>query len=261
MWTLANGSLRCRFFDSLACVYCGGPASTSDHTPPRCLLPRPFPSGVHAMTVPACARCNVEFSVDEKRAAAILCTVSFTSVDRLAVAPGGWMYREIQTDAALKGFIDARLGPDGMFRIDELAVQVLRRVTAKTVVGLLFYEFGRAIPLSDIQLLGIEHTHNIDPSAFVEINRHQGVEYAEVTASGRQLERQVVALFGSGPPPHMPDWKVYIPEFFEYMFIRRTVGTLLTALKLHDALTVLLECPWPSRAGLRRGARPPRRAM
>jgi hypothetical protein len=209
------------------------------------------------MTVPACAQCNVEFSVDEKRAAAIICTVSFTSSDRLAVAPGGWMYQDIQADAVLKGFIEAHLGRDGIFRVDESVVEILRRVMAKTAMGVLFYEFGRAIPLKEIQLVGIEHTHNVDPSAFVEINRHEGLEYAEVTASGRQLERQVVALFGEGPPPHMPDWKIYIPEFFEYMFVRRSVGTLLTALKLHDALTVLLECPWPSNAGPRRGARPP----
>jgi len=211
------------------------------------------------MTVPACARCNVEFSVDEKRAAAIICTVSFTSSDRLAVAPEGWMYQNIQADAALKGFIETHLGRDGIFRVDESVVEILRRVMAKTALGLLFYEFGRAIPLNKIQLVGIEHTHNIDPSAFVEINRHEGLEYAEVTASGRQLERQVVALFGDGPPPHMPDWKIYIPEFFEYMFVRRSAGTLLTALKLHDALTVLLECPWPSKAGPQRGANPPRK--
>lgn len=210
------------------------------------------------MTVPACARCNVEFSADEKRAAAIICTVSFTSADRLAVASGGWIYQDIQTDAALKSFIDARLGRDGIFHVDELVTQILRRVMAKTAVGLLFYEFGRAIPLNEIQLVGIEHTRNIDPTAFVEINRHEGREFAEVTASGRQLERQVAALLGGGPPPHMPAWRVYIPEFFEYMFARRTVGTLLMAIKLHDALTVLLECPWPSKAGPRRGARPPR---
>lgn len=213
------------------------------------------------MTVPACARCNVQFSADEKRAAAILGTVSFTSADRLAVAPGGWMYQTIHADVALRHFMGAHLGQDGIFHVDESVVQILRRVMTKTAVGLLFYEFGRAIPPKKVQLVGIEHSRNIDASAFVEINRHEGHEYAEVTASGRQLERQVVALFGDRCPPYMPDWKVYIPEFFEYMFIRRTAKTLLTALKLHDTLTVLLECPWPSKAGPQRGACPPRKNM
>jgi hypothetical protein len=202
----------------------------------------------------------VKFSADEKRAAAIICTVSFTLADQLAVAPGGWMYQDIQRDASLKRLLDERLGADGFFHLDELVLQIFRRVMTKTAAGLLFHEFGRTIPLNQIELLAIEHARNIEPSAFVEINRHEGLEYAEVTPSGRQLERQVVAMFGNGPPPHMPNWRIYVPEFFEYMFIRRSVGTLLTALKLHDALTVLLECPWPSKAGPRRGARPPRKA-
>lgn len=210
------------------------------------------------MTVPACAQCNVEFSADEKRAAAVICTVSFTQADRAAVGPGGWMHRDIQRDASLKRLLYERLGPDGFFHMDEVVLQIFRRVMSKTASGLLFHEFGRTVPVNQIKLLGIDHARNIEPSAFVEINRHEGLEYAEVTPSGRELERQVVALFGAGPPPHMPNWKVYVPEFFEYMFIRRTVGTLLTALKLHDALTVVLECPWPSRAGPRRGGHPSR---
>lgn len=242
-------------FHALPCIYCGGPSNTSDHTPPLCLLPRPYPSDTLAMTVPACDQCNVSFSADEKRAAAIICTVSFMSADRIAVAPGGWMYQHIKEDPTLEQFLDARLGNDGIFHPDELALQILGRVANKTAVGLLFHEFGRTVPLSQIRLLAIEHTHNIEPSTFVEINRYEGAEYAEVTPSGRQLERQVVALFGSSPPPHMPKWRPYVPEFFEYMFIRRSSGTLLTAMKLHEALTVLLECPWPSKAGPRRRVR------
>jgi hypothetical protein len=176
-------------FDSLACIYCGGPASTTDHTPPLCLLPKPFPTGIRAMTVPACAQCNVNFSADEKRAAAVICTVSFTEADRLAVAPGGWMDQDIQRDASLRRLLNERLGPDGFFQIDELIVQIFTRVMSKTALGLLFHEYGRPIPLNQIKLLGIEHAHNIEPSAFVEINRHEGLEYAEVSPSGRELER------------------------------------------------------------------------
>src|SRR5664279_4245732 len=57
-------------FGSLVCVYCGGPADTSDHTPPLCLLPKPWPGNVQVMTVPACSKCNGEFSQDEMRTAA-----------------------------------------------------------------------------------------------------------------------------------------------------------------------------------------------
>ena len=57
----------------------------------------------------------------------------------------------------------------------------------------------------------------------------------------------------------MAKWRVYIRDYFEYMFIRRTNNTLITAIKLHDALTILIECPWPSRAGPRRKGQPPKR--
>ena len=169
------------------------------------------------------------------------------------------MYSNIQRDSSLKEFINSRLSDNGMFQLDGVVVETLSCVMAKTALGLLFHEFGRIVPLSKITLLGIEHAHNIEPSAFVEINRRDDAGFAEVTPSGRELERQVIALFGSGPPPYMPEWRIYIPEFFEYMFVRRTTGTLLTAMKLHDALTVLVECTWPSKAGPRRGAHPPRR--
>src|ERR1035438_6350224 len=57
-------------FGSLVCVYCGGPADTTHNTPPLCLLPKPWPGNVQAMTVPACSKCNGEFSQDEMRTAA-----------------------------------------------------------------------------------------------------------------------------------------------------------------------------------------------
>src|SRR5450631_412469 len=122
-------------FGSLACIYCGGPADTSDHTPPRCFLPKPFPEGVQAMTVPACAGCNGRFSLDEIRAAAIICTLSFTQTDRVAVAPGGWMYSNMQRDSSLKEFINCRLSKNGRYQLDEVVIETLSCVMAKTEMG------------------------------------------------------------------------------------------------------------------------------
>lgn len=210
------------------------------------------------MTVPACSRCNTAFSKDEMLMAAIVATVSFTQVDRIAVAPGGWIRAAMDRDPSLDRFISTRLGSDGMFRPDGSVRNVIRRIATKTAAGLLFHEFGRLVPLSSISLVAVEHARNVDPSALAELHRRDDALWAEVTPSARQLERQVLACFGQAPP-NMPQWRTYVPEFFEYMFIRRSNDMLLTALKLHDALTVLLECPWPSRAGPRRGGRPPRK--
>lgn len=243
---------------SLACVYCGGPADTSDHTPPRCLLPKPLPEKVLAMTVPACSRCNSGFSHDEMRAAAIVSTVSFMEADRVAVAPAGWIAIAMQRDAALREFVHSRLATDGVFHPDRTVIEVLSRIMTKTTAGLLFYEFGRMVPLSDIRVLAIEHVKNVNPMALIESHRRCDNAWAEVTPSGRELERQVFAVFGN-EPPHITAWRKYVPEFFEYMFIRRSNNKLLTGIKLHETLTVLLECPWPSRAGPRRKGRPRKR--
>ena len=244
-------------FGKRGCVYCGGPADTSDHTPPRSLLPTPFPEGVQAMTLPACSSCNGGFSQDEIRTAAVVCTVSFTAADQRAVAPGGWLYAAMERDASLHDFISSRLGADGIFRPDQAVMATISRTMARTAVGLLFHEFGRLVPMNEIRIVAVEHTRNTNPSALTELHRRDDGFWAEVTPSGRELERQVLAVYGH-EPPNMPDWRVYVPEYFEYMFIRRTNGKLLTSLKVHDALTVLLECPWPSKAGPRRGGRPSR---
>jgi hypothetical protein len=33
----------------------------------------------------------------------------------------------------------------------------------------------------------------------------------------------------------MPEWRIYIPKFFEYMFLRRSNSRLMCAMNLHDA--------------------------
>ena len=192
------------------------------------------------------------------RVAAVVCTVSFKKADRDAVSPGGWVHSAMQSDRALHEFVSNRLGDDGTFRPDQVVCQTVSRIMAKTAAGLLFHEFGRLIPLDILDIIAMEHTKNIHPSALVELHRRDDEGWAEITPSGRELERQVVAVCGR-EPPHMPEWRVYVRDYFEYMFIRRTSNTLLTAMKLHDALTILVDCPWPSRAGPRRKGRPPKR--
>lgn len=207
------------------------------------------------MTVPACRPCNMSFQQDELCAAAILCTVSFTNADQAAVAEGGWAHTAIGRDRSLRDFIEQRLGPDGVFRVDNPVSEIFSRVMVKTAIGLLFYEFGRVIAANKLRVIGIEHSAQVQADAFVECHRRVDSGWAEVTPSCRELERQVMAVSGLAPR-HMPAWKVYVPGFFEYMFIRRTNAKLLCAMKLHDTLTVVTECPWPSMRGPKRGGKP-----
>jgi hypothetical protein len=244
-------------FGAPACCYCGGPANSSDHTPPRCLLPKTLPNNLQAMTIPACTTCNSGYSDDEMRVAAIVSTVSFTPQDREAVRAGGWVHSALQTDRALNNFISSRLGADGIFRPDAQVLQLITRIMAKTLTGLLFHEFGRIVPTSEVEIIAVEHAENTQPLALIELHRRDHGGWAEVTPPGRELERQALAVCGH-VPRNMPKWRVYVPYYFEYIFIRRSNYMLLTAMKLHNALTVLAECPWPNRAGPRRKGKPPK---
>lgn len=209
------------------------------------------------MTVPACPACNNRFSLMEERAAAVIATVSFRGEDQAATRPGGWLHRAKESDAALAQFIGSRVNKDGFFQVDHEVKDTLATVMAKTAVGLLFHEFGRIVTLESITLAGLEHARNILPEAFLEMHRQEGHGFAEVTPSGRELERQIQALLGLRPR-HSAIWKIYVPGYFEYAFIRCSDQTMLCGMKVHDALTGVVRCPWPSRAGPRRRGAPPR---
>lgn len=243
-------------FKKHPCAYCGCPADSTDHTPPKCLLPRDRLHGLELMTVPACAHCNQEYSNDEQRFRAILAAVSFAEEDRVAFGDGGEVFRAMEKDARLRELIHNRLSNDGFFQVDDEILQIVSRVMAKTAAGILFYEFGKVVPIQELRFVGVSHSSSIEPTAFIEQHRRNDALYEEVTPSCRQLERQVLAMMGHAPR-NMPKWKDYVPGSFAYMFLRRSNQRILVAMNVHQCLTVLVEGPWPKSAGPRRGGKPP----
>jgi len=233
------------------CIYCGALGNTSDHIPPRCLLPPTLPNDLQAMTVPACEDCNSSYSADDMRVAAVVAIVSCMPQDREAVADGGRIHRRLRADHALREFIDNRLGADGIFLADAEVRRTISRIMARTTAGLLFHEFGRVVCTSSVHVIAIEHTSNVHPLVLIENYRSANGCWAEITPSGHALERHAQAACGE-VPTNMPKWRVYVPDYFEYMFIRRSDNMLLTAINLHNALTIIAESPWPSSAGPRR---------
>lgn len=56
------------------CVYCGGPPETSDHSPSKVFLDKPYPQNLGEVN--ACHKCNQGFSLDEQYLACFLeCTI------------------------------------------------------------------------------------------------------------------------------------------------------------------------------------------
>ncbi len=54
------------------CAYCGRPAETRDHIPPKALFPQPLPDAVELVTVPCCHQCNQGVADDDKYFATVL---------------------------------------------------------------------------------------------------------------------------------------------------------------------------------------------
>ncbi len=191
-------------FNATACCYCGHAADTSDHTPPRCLLPKRLPNGFQAMTIPACSECNTGFSADELRVAAIVSTVSFTQYDREAVGSGGWVYLAMNADQTLGDFIRRRMGRDGSFCPDDAVTHSMSRIMTKTATGLLFHEFGRVVPPGRINMIAVEHAKTINSLALVEQYRRDDWGWAEVTPSGANSKGRF-ALFTDKSHPTCPN--------------------------------------------------------
>lgn len=51
-------------YKALLCSYCDKPADTRDHIIPKGFLEKPYPENLP--TIPACARCNQSYSLDEE---------------------------------------------------------------------------------------------------------------------------------------------------------------------------------------------------
>ena len=77
----------------MICVYCGEPATTKDHVPPRCLLEKPYPTNLR--TVPCCSRCNSKFSLDEQYFLILLSQIGASPTLAAKVESGGAIDRAL----------------------------------------------------------------------------------------------------------------------------------------------------------------------
>ncbi len=92
------------------CIYCGGPAGTRNHVPPKLLLKRPFPSNLR--TVPSCERCNHGASLDEQYFLALIGHVSPSPTITAKLEPGGVLDRALSRSPALEERLLQALGVD-----------------------------------------------------------------------------------------------------------------------------------------------------
>lgn len=84
---MSRDAVMRRLRDGTQCAYCGRPATTRDHVPPKCLLEKPLPKT--SITVPSCRACNEGFAKDEEYFATVLAHVGSVPELTAKVDPGG----------------------------------------------------------------------------------------------------------------------------------------------------------------------------
>uniref|UniRef100_Q31F37 HNH endonuclease 5 domain-containing protein n=1 Tax=Hydrogenovibrio crunogenus (strain DSM 25203 / XCL-2) TaxID=317025 RepID=Q31F37_HYDCU len=61
------------------CIYCGGPQETREHIPSKIFLNKPFPENLPVM--PACRKCNNDFSLNEEYVACLISCMNSGSTE------------------------------------------------------------------------------------------------------------------------------------------------------------------------------------
>ena len=119
------------------CTFCGGDTPTRDHCPSRVLLDEPYPS--HLPTVPACARCNSRFALDEEYFACLLACSIAGSLDPVKI-----QRVKVRRILEKKPFLVARLAAARTSDGDNLSFSVeearIRNVVTKLAQGHSVYE-------------------------------------------------------------------------------------------------------------------------
>lgn len=139
----------------IPCVYCGKPATTRDHFPPKGLVPKGTPN---LITVPSCGPCNQGASADDEyfRMALVLrygvaghpaIPAVTETVLKGVYRPQARGFRAALEDSLCLVDVHSAAGVDigtvGGFRVD---LTRLVQVVSRIVRGLFYHENGRALP-------------------------------------------------------------------------------------------------------------------
>ena len=136
------------------CFYCGGPATSVDHVPPRCFFPKDkdLPADVAAVrknliTVPACDAHNGKYSSDDEIASLVV----RLPYQANALGQQDFLKKGFRTIEKSKGVVPSLFQkievlqlPDGR-EVPTMEFDAMRvnRVMERVARGLFFHDFGR----------------------------------------------------------------------------------------------------------------------
>lgn len=144
------------------CAYCGGPAETRDHVPPRVFLDKPYPSNLPV--VPACRECNQKISIDEEYVARLLeCVIcgstNVSDIERYRIA--SILKRKPKLTSRLNESRQILLDNNTWFKIE---ADRIRRVVLKLAKG------HAAFELNEPQL---DDPHSVFFNPFIQMDKKQ----------------------------------------------------------------------------------------
>ena len=204
------------------CAYCGRPAQTRDHVPPRCLLEKPFPENL--ATVASCHNCNAKFSLDEQYFLTVLAQVGSTPSLLSKVEEGGVVDRALNRAPALDDRIiqSLRVEVDGRVSLVPEFERMLE-IGKKVAFGLFVRRYGPRVSLGSFRPIGIFHQE-------------------------QSLPPPIVAAMHYWPGIRRKQWTVVQEMVFEYLFAR---GWLISDpfycfINFHNTLLAVVACPDPA---------------
>lgn len=151
--------------DRTRCAYCGEPATTADHVPPKCLFTPPLPNDL--VTVPACVTCNNGASNDDAELRNQLSIMggsfgeSTSAAERLKPSLRA-IGRDRPTLARMAQGARSfeRYSAGGIYLGQGVAVPVpadaRERVFIRIVRGLFWHHFGERLDASQVTLIHVD---------------------------------------------------------------------------------------------------------
>ena len=208
--------------DSAMCIYCGAPAATRDHVPPRCLLEKPLPPDL--MTVPSCPDCNTAFSHDEQYLQIVLAQIGFEPHLMAKVEKGGVVDRALSRAPGLDERIVQSLdvAPNGRVWFKPERERILT-IARKIAFGLYIRRYRR----------------RVNPDLFAAHAAY---------GNGDAIPQPIVAASHYWPGVRRKPWQTVQRGVFSYLFAKGWLGCdppVYCLIDFHHTLLAAVACPDP----------------
>jgi hypothetical protein len=202
------------------CLYCGRPADTREHVPPKALLEKPWP--IDLRTVPACGPCNRSWSLDEEYLAVVLAHVGDVPHHAAKIEDGGTVDRALQSSPNLEDRIIRSLSvnADGrvLFRPE---IERIAAVVEKVAFGLHALKYGLGFSQADFSCIA-------------------------VAGPGEDLPPKLEPGLWTWPGQRRKRWTNVQDKVFRFLFAKGWLvgdAPLYCFINLHDTLIAVVSCP------------------